>query len=75
MQVFAHSNAIMHKIIGWYEFMGILIFPDIQNAKIAKIIPTIHYYDQKTTAYRYRFCLCFRCRPRGPELCDGAAWS
>jgi hypothetical protein len=29
----------MHKIIGWYEFMGILIFPDIQNAKIAKIIP------------------------------------
>src|SRR5580692_1750341 len=30
-------NAITHKNIVSYEFMGILIFHDIQNAKITKI--------------------------------------
>ena len=37
IQVFAHSNAVEHPIIVQNEFMGIVIFPDLQNATIAKI--------------------------------------
>lgn len=33
IRVFAHSNAITHRNIGYYEFMGILIFPDILKSR------------------------------------------